>query len=86
MTFFTFIPWTEDFFLIILRIIKEGQVSGYKYKIGLISILRKREDQSLISISTILRFSAQGKLSPIRVKNSEGITLAYINLPVIYNT
>ena len=32
--------------------------SGYKYKIRLVSILRKREDQALISISTILRFSA----------------------------
>ena len=34
-------------------------VSGYKYKIRLVSILRKREDQALISISTILKFSAQ---------------------------
>ena len=33
--------------------------SGYKYKIRLVSILRKREDQALISISTILKFSAQ---------------------------
>ena len=32
--------------------------SGYKYKIRLVSILRKREDQALISISTILKFSA----------------------------
>ena len=32
--------------------------SGYKYKIRLVSILRKREDQSLISISTNLKFSA----------------------------
>ena len=32
---------------------------GYKYKIILVSILRKREDQALISISTILKFSAQ---------------------------
>ena len=32
--------------------------SGYKYKIRLVSILRKREDQPLISISTILKFSA----------------------------
>ena len=33
--------------------------SGYKYKIRLVSVLRKREDQALISISTILKFSAQ---------------------------
>ena len=33
--------------------------SGYcKHKINLVSILRKREDQVLISISTILTFSA----------------------------
>ena len=34
-------------------------LSGYKYKIRLVSILRKREDQALISISTILKFSDQ---------------------------
>ena len=34
------------------------EFSGYKYKIRLGSILRKREDQALISISTILKFSA----------------------------
>ena len=33
--------------------------SGYKYKIRLVSRLRKREDQALISISTILKFPAQ---------------------------
>ena len=33
---------------------------GYKYKIRLVSILRKREDQALISISTILKFLALG--------------------------
>ena len=32
--------------------------SGYKYKIRLVSRLRKREDQALISISTILKFPA----------------------------
>ena len=32
---------------------------GNKYEIRLVSILRKREDQALISISTILKFSAQ---------------------------
>ena len=32
--------------------------SGYKYKIWLVSILRKREDQTLLLISTILKFSA----------------------------
>ena len=32
---------------------------GNKYKIRLVSILRKSEDQALISISTILKFSAQ---------------------------
>ena len=32
--------------------------SGYKYKIRLVSLLRKREDQALITISTILKFSA----------------------------
>ena len=32
--------------------------SGYKCKIRLVSILRKRKDQALISISTILKFSA----------------------------
>jgi len=32
---------------------------GNKYKIRLVSIFRKREDQALISISTILKFSAQ---------------------------
>jgi len=30
-----------------------------KYKIRLVSIIGKREDQALISISTILKFSAQ---------------------------
>ena len=33
--------------------------TAYKYKIKLVSILWKREDQALISISTILKFSAQ---------------------------
>ena len=33
--------------------------SGYKYKIRLVSILRKREDHALISITTILKFSAK---------------------------
>ena len=33
--------------------------SGYKHKIRLVSILRKREDQALIYISTILKCSAQ---------------------------
>ena len=32
---------------------------GYKYKIRLVSKLRKREDRALILISTILKFSAQ---------------------------
>ena len=32
---------------------------GYKYKIRLVSILKKREDQALISISTVLKFSAR---------------------------
>ena len=32
--------------------------SRYKYRIKLVSILRQREDQALISISTILKFSA----------------------------
>ena len=32
--------------------------SGYKYKIRLVSIKGQREDQALISISTILKFSA----------------------------
>ena len=36
--------------------------SGYKYKIRLISILWKREDHALISISTILKLSALLKL------------------------
>ena len=31
----------------------------YKYKIKLVSVLRKRDDQALISISTILKYSAQ---------------------------
>ena len=34
--------------------------SGYKYKIRLVSRSIKREDQALISISTILKFSAHG--------------------------
>ena len=33
--------------------------SGYKYMIRLVSILWKRKDHALISISTILKFSAQ---------------------------
>ena len=33
-------------------------ISGYKYKIRLVSRLRKRVDQALISISTILKFPA----------------------------
>ena len=33
--------------------------SGYKYKFRLASRLRKRKDQALISISTILKFPAQ---------------------------
>ena len=32
--------------------------SGYKYKIRLVSRFRKREDQALFSISTILKFPA----------------------------
>ena len=36
--------------------------SRYKYKIRLVSRLRKREDQALISISTILKFPALGNL------------------------
>ena len=32
--------------------------SGYKYKVKLVSILRKKEDQALIAISNILKFSA----------------------------
>ena len=35
---------------------------GYKYKIRLVSILRKRKNQALISISTILKFSALNHL------------------------
>ena len=35
---------------------------GLKYKIKLVSIIGKREDQALISISTILKFSAQVSL------------------------
>ena len=35
------------------------QFSGYKTKRRLVSIIGKRDDQSLISISTILKFSAQ---------------------------
>ena len=35
--------------------------SGYKYMIRLFSIFLKREDQALISLSTILKFSAQVK-------------------------
>ena len=31
----------------------------YKYKIKLVSVLRKRDDQALISISTILKYSAK---------------------------
>ena len=36
--------------------------SGYKHKIRLVSRIRKREDQALISISTILKFSELGTL------------------------
>ena len=36
--------------------------SGYKYKIRLVSILRKRKNQALISISTILKFSDMNHL------------------------
>ena len=43
-----------------LWLVKFYTLSGYKYKIKLVSILRKREDQALISISTILKFSAPG--------------------------
>ena len=38
---------------------------GYKYKIRLVSILGKREDKALISISTILKFSAQVEINKI---------------------
>ena len=37
-----------------------------RYKIRLVSILRKREDQALISISTILKFSAQADQRKMR--------------------
>ena len=37
-----------------------------RYKIRLVSILRKREDQALISISTILKFSAQADQQKMR--------------------
>ena len=37
--------------------------SGYKHKIRLVSIIGKREDQALISISTILKFSAPASKS-----------------------
>ena len=43
--------------------------SEYKYQIRLVSILRKREDQALISKSTILKFSALIKW--IRRKKTE---------------
>ena len=36
--------------------------SEYKYKIRFVSILRKREDHALISISTILKFSVLDNL------------------------
>jgi len=41
--------------------------SGYMYKIRLVSILRKKEDQALISISTILKFSAQEYLDGFKL-------------------
>ena len=37
------------------------------YKIRLVSILRKKEDQALISISTILKFSAQEYLDGFKL-------------------
>ena len=41
--------------------------SGYKDKIRLVSILRKREDQALISISTILKFPAQVRFPRVEI-------------------
>ena len=37
--------------------------SRYKYKIWLVSIIGKRENQELMSLSTILKFSALDKIS-----------------------
>ena len=57
------LKWRAKFQIFRLHIcdsdrLKFIQFSGYKFKIRLVSILRKREDQALISISTILKFSA----------------------------
>ena len=43
--------------------------SGYKYKVRLVSISIKREDQALISISTILKFSAQNEYPEPKTQN-----------------
>ena len=42
--------------------------SRYKYKIRLVSVLRKREDQALISISTILKFSVRSNIVNFKKK------------------
>ena len=52
--------------------------SEYKYKIRFVSILRKREDHALISISTILKFSVLDNLvnqTCMRTLYLQGVTL-----------
>ena len=55
--------------------------SGYKYKIRLVTIIRKREDQALISISTILKFSAQNNFFCNNIK----YTSACLYVVLIFN-
>ena len=53
--------------------------SGYMYKIRLVSKLRKREDQALISISTILKFLAQKskKIEKTKIKINFFLTIQF---------
>ena len=59
-----YLKWRANFQIYRLNIRDSDWVnfihfSGYKYKIRLVSRLREREDQALISKSTILKFSAE---------------------------
>ena len=60
------LKWREKFQIYRLHIRDSDWLNfihflGNKYKIKLVLRLRKREDQALISISTILKFLARGR-------------------------
>ena len=54
--------------------------SGYKYEIRLVSRLRKRENQALISISIILKFPALARYGWFQELHSEYFGMKYYNI------